>query len=294
MMGLLRAEWRKAVGNHLLTAFLIWIIPIGLATFQVLTLLMSLVSERAALAMVSTGSGQWTTDMTGVWSLVIAFPFNILGRLLPLAFMSVMFAGEYEWGTWRFVLPRTPRAPVVLAKAGTSTFLVLLSFIVTSLIVGIGQSITHRVVGIGYGPPLTGATLLEFAGIYAGHMLLGMLSLLILAGFATLGALFTRSILGALLAGLGLAVLEPISRVLLILLSQILNLPNITNLYQFAATYHLDNARSWILSDQALAQPIPGFAAEWSLLGSLFVLVIWVAALMVSSIMIFRRQDITT
>jgi ABC-type transport system involved in multi-copper enzyme maturation permease subunit len=294
MIGLIRAEWKKAVGNHLLIAFLVWIFPVGITTFYIITLLVSLVSESAATAMADTSSGQWTTDMMGVWSFVLAFPTNVIGRLLPLAFMSVLFAGEYEWGTWRFVLPRTPREPVVLAKAGTSAFIVLLSFVVASLIVGVGQTVTHRVMDIDYGPPLTGEALLDFAGVYAWHALLGTLSLLILAGFATLGALFTRSILGALLVGLGLAVLEPMSRVILIAASRILNLPNITNLYQFAATYHLDNARSWILFDRALPEPIHGFTAEWSLGGSLAILVIWVIGLMVSSIVIFRRQDITS
>jgi hypothetical protein len=291
--GLLTAEWVKTTGNWVLSGFLVWAIPIGLGTFFVLALIISFFSDESALAMAATSSGQWTTDMAGIWSLLISYPGNISGRLLPLAFMSVLFAGEYQWGTWRLVLPRSERGAQILAKAVATTMLIVLSYLVASVVMGIGQSLTHSVVGLEYGPPLDASSALEFVRLYTGHLFLGVLSLLILAGFAALGAIFTRSILGGLLVGLGLSVLEPMSQVILLLLGRLLNAPGVANLYQYAATYHLDNARSWIVSGGPLPAPMEGFTAEFGLLGSLIVLVLWVTGLLTFAIVLFRRQDIT-
>ena len=294
MLGLMRAEWRKSVGNRLLVSFLVWIIPIGIGSFFVMALLVSLVSERAALAMATTSSGRWTTDVVGVWFFVIAFPANVLGRLLPVAFMSVLFAGEYQWGTWRFVLPRSDRGKVFVTKAITGTFIILLSFIVSSIITGAGQTLLHRIVDLTYGPAFTKREVLDFAGLYAEYVLLGAFSLLILAGYAAIGAVLTRSILGGLLAGFGLSVLEPMSQVILFLLGRLLERPQIANLYQFTVTYNLDNARSWFVNGQALPPPISGFTASYGLASSLVVLAIWTVGLMALSIFVFKRQDITS
>lgn len=96
-MSLLRAEWKKATGNLLLTGFLVWFLPVGVLAFYVLGLLVFLVTDDpTTVGIVRVTAESLTASVTGVWSLIIAFPGNILGRLLPLAFMAVMFAGEYQ------------------------------------------------------------------------------------------------------------------------------------------------------------------------------------------------------
>lgn len=94
-----------------------------------------------------------------------------------------------------------------------------------------------------YGPAIDPSAL-DFILLYAGRAFLGILSLLIQAGFAALGAMVRRTILGGLLVGFGLSVLEPMSQVVLIVLGRLFDSPQLANLYQFATTYHLDNARS--------------------------------------------------
>lgn len=294
LRGLIRAEWKKATGNRLLVSFLVWIVPTGIGAFFALAALASLVSETAALAMAGTSSGEWTRDVLGPWSLITSFPGNILGRLLPLAFMSVLFAGEYQWGTWRFALPRTSRTALLIVKAFTATAIVASAFLIASLLVGVGQIAIHRIVGTAYGPPITLATLADAAGGLGGQLALGLYSLLILAGFAAIGAMLTRSILGAVLVGFGLSVLEPMSQVMLIVLARVLAAPGIVGLYQVAATYHLDNARSWLVDAHPLPAPMAGFTAAPSLPASLLVLTLWSAGLLILAVAIFRRQDITT
>lgn len=294
-LNLIRAEWKKATGNLLITGFLVWIIPIGLLTFYTIGPIVSLVADDSmSVGIASTSSGSWTTDMLGVWSLIITFPGNVAGRLLPLAFMAFLFAGEYQWGTLRFIVPRSRRSSLIVTKAAVTTFVVLLSYVLASLIVGLGQTVGHAVVDLSYGPPLTGNSLLNFAGVCLQHLLLGTFSLLILAGFAALASILTRSMLGGLLGGFGLAVLEPMSLMILVIVGRMINRMEIANLYQFAATYHLDNARSWFVNGQPLPPPLPGFTAEPALAVSLIALMLWVAGLLGLAIVLFNRQDITS
>jgi ABC-type transport system involved in multi-copper enzyme maturation permease subunit len=294
-LSLLRAEWKKATGNLLLTGFLVWIIPIGVLTFYILGLLVFLVTDDPASAgITSISAGSLTADMVGVWSLIITFPGNILGRLLPLAFMAVLFAGEYQWGTLRQIVPRSRRSSLILAKVAISTFVVLISYILASLIVGVGQSAGHAILGLDYRTLLAGEVLSRLAESYFEHMLLGTLSLLILTGFAAVAAMLTRSILGGLLASFGLSILEPMSLVFLVILGRLLNRADLANLYQFAATYHLDNARSWFVAGHPLAPPLPGFAVEPALAVSLIALALWAIVPVAISIILFNRQDITS
>ena len=294
-MSLLRAEWKKATGNLLLTGFLVWIVPVGILAFYVLGFLVYLVSDDpTAVGIVRVTAESLTSSVTGVWSLIIAFPGNMLGRLLPLAFMAVLFAGEFQWGTLRQIVPRSRRSSIILAKVATSTFIVLLSYILASLIIGMGQAAGHALLGLGTGSIFAGDELTQFAETYFEHLLLGTFSLLILAGFAGVAAVLTRSILGGLLASFGLSVLEPMSLVILVMLGRLLNRAELGNLYQFAATYHLDNARSWFVAGHPLAPPLPGFTAEPALVVSLIALALWVIALVALSIILFNRQDITS
>jgi ABC-type transport system involved in multi-copper enzyme maturation permease subunit len=294
-LSLLRAEWKKVTGNLLVTGFLVWIIPVGVLAFYVLGLLMFLVTEDPSSAgIVSVSAGSLTTDMVGVWSLIITFPGNILGRLLPLAFMAVLFAGEYQWGTLRQIVPRSRRSSLILAKVAIATFIVLISYILASLIIGVGQSAGHAMLGLDYGSIFAADELSRLAESYFQHLLLGTLSLLILTGFAAVAAVLTRSILGGLLASFGLSVLEPMSLVFLVVLGRLLNRADLANLYQFAATYHLDNARSWFVAGHPLAPPLPGFAVEPALVISLIALALWIIVPVALAIVLFNRQDITS
>jgi len=294
-LSLLRAEWKKTTGNLLLTGFLVWIVPIGLLVFYSIGPVVSLAADDpSAVGITSVSSGSWTTDVVGVWSLLVTFPGNIFGRLLPLAFMAVLFAGEYQWGTLRLVVPRSRRSSLILAKVATSTLIILLSYVLASVIIGIGQAVNHAIPGFEYGPALTSEVLTSFAESYFQYMVLGVFSLLILAGFAALAAVLTRSILGGLLASFGLSVLEPMSLMFLVIVGRLLNRMDLANLYQFAATYHLDNAHSWFVVGQPLAPPLPGFTAEPTLAISLIALALWVFVPVATSIILFNRQDITS
>ena len=111
MTSLFHAEWQKAVGNRWVTGFLVWIFPVGALAFVIFSCItMLLVSSfREVFAQdIST----WTASMVGVW----AFATNPFGRMFLIGFMAVTFAGEYQWQTWKNVIPRSSRTSLILVK----------------------------------------------------------------------------------------------------------------------------------------------------------------------------------
>ena len=291
---LLRAEWQKVVKNYTLMGFLVWLYPIGLAAFFIMAVIAALVSERVQQAMISTGSGQWTSNMLGTWVFVTSFPINIFPRMLPLAFMAVVFASEYQSGMWKNLVPRSRRISLILAKFVILILVVTISIILCSLVIGIGQVLSHRAAGVAYGPAVTLEVLSDFLGGYTREALLGMASLVVLAEYAALAALLTRSILGGLLAGFGLSVLEPMSFTILVLTGSFLNKPGIINLYRFTPTYSIGNIRSWLVSNLPFTQVDANFTAQPGLAFSSIVLGAWIIGLILLVISIFERQDIVS
>ena len=293
MLNLLRAEWMKAIWNYRLTGFLVWILPVGIGAFYAVMLVSSLASQRFAEGMLATGAGQWTNDALGVWNLVVTFPFNVIGRMLPLAFMAVVFASEYQSGMWKNLVPRAHRAKLILSKLAVLSALIMLSFVFTSAVTVLGQWLGHRLVGTEYGPAFTSAVMWEFLRHYAQSAVLALASLLILAGGAALAAILTRSVLGGLLIGFGLSVVDSMSLVFLLLLSNLFDQPNLINLYRFTPSYNLDNALAWFRSSAGYILPMGNFNTPPGLLFSLVLLLIWIAGFTGLSLWVFQRQDIT-
>ena len=77
------------------------------------------------------------------------------------------------------------------------------------------------------------------------------------------------------------------------LISNILNQPNLVNLFQYSITYNLDNIRTWVMINEPLRQPVPGFTAEPTFVASAVVLTGWLILLLVVTLFTFQRQDIT-
>jgi len=293
MLSVLRAEAMKVLNNKILMGFLVWLVPVGQGAFLMISIIVALFSKEAARTMALSSSHQWTTDMLNSWSLITYFPFNIFGRLLPLAFMAVVFAGEYEWDTWKNIIPRSRRVRLILAKYIVLTGLVVASILATSLISVSGFAANHKLLNMDYGPALNWETIGQFLLDYGQQFILGTLSLLILAGFAALAAILTRSILGGLLVSLGLSVVEPMSLGLLLFLRNIMNMPAIIKLYLLAPSFHIDNARSWFSLGLPLAASYVPANTEISLGLSLLVLTAWAFGLTGLAVILFQRQDIT-
>jgi ABC-type transport system involved in multi-copper enzyme maturation permease subunit len=293
MIELLRSEWMKATKNTVLISFLVWILPIGIfASFAIFTI-GGLFSETMRTAIEAFSSGSWTSDMLMIWSTVTVFPTNILPRMIPLAFIVVGFAGEYQWGTWKNIIPRTRRRSLILSKFIVLTSIIVLTLLMSSLLLGVVETIAHAVSELPYGPSWSAGVMKDFVPDFTGAFLIGLIAVAILGGYGAFTGIITRSILGALLLSFFFSVLDAMSLAGLLFLGSILGKPNLINLYLFTPSYNIDNLRSWFDSGSAFL-PGPGFTASPGIGISLGILLAWVILMLGSSIYIFQKRDVTS
>jgi ABC-2 type transport system permease protein len=298
MRDLFRAEWLKIAGNRWVSGCLIWIFPIvAFGAVVVLALILSL-SSSARDGFRNDNSPLWTESAMTVWNV----PNNPVGRLILLGFTAVVFAGEYQWQTWKNIVPRNRRAPLILIKFFALGVFVVVAFLLMSLIWTLGVGLLSQIVGVSYGPKITGDVLSDFAGDYALTVGLAFTSTLIAAGYAALAAMLTRSILGGVLVGFALTFAESLSIVALILIGTLLEIPRIVNLYRLTPGYNLLNVASWINDKVALNMDVEvksgvkyvKYVLSDSLTFSMVVLAVWVFGLIALTAYLFRRQDITS
>lgn len=296
MLNLYRAEWRKVFANVKLTSFLVWIFPIGLLAFYAVMILGSLVSETAMAGVEYFSSGEWTKDSLGAWDILILFPANLFGRMLPLAFMAVVIAGEYQWRTLKNIVPRTQRWKLMLAKMAALVSLVMVSILLTALIAAFGPTIGHIIHDLPYGPALNAEVIGNFLLNTARTAFIALLSLLNLVGYAAIAAILTRSILGGLLVSFGFAVLDATSLGFILFLCSILGRPDLMNLYQLTPTYNLSNLHSWLFTGEAqqfVSAGVAPLTTEPSFWVSSLVLGLWIFGLAGLALWLFQRQEIT-
>lgn len=297
MNDLLRAEWQKITGNRWLVGFTLWIFPVGAVSILVLWMVVALFNEE-----VRTGSGMipgewlWTSDALGVWQ----FPSNLLGRMLLMGLTAVVFAGEYQWGTWKNILPGRRRSDLLLAKFIVLAGLVLFTFTLTSAIWTGGRAVLAAMGNRAYGPALDTAVLQQFLLDYATAAGLALLSLGITAVIAALLGMATRSVLVAVLVGLGISIFEPLSLAFFFLGAFITDSTIPLHGFRFTPAYNLSNIQSWLTIDAPtvlLDLPFQQFnqlPPEDPALFSALILLVWLVGGLLLTVYLFNRQDITT
>lgn len=296
MRDLFRAEWLKIAGNRWVAGCMVWIFPLGALAFLLVAGVILLLSSTARQGFRQDEAALWTEQAIGVWS----FPNNPLGRLILLGFTAVVFAGEYQWGTWKNIVPRNRRFSLVLVKFVALGVFVVLAFALMSVLWAAGWGVLTRIAGASYGPRITADVVRDFAGDYALAASLAFTSTIIAAGYAALAGMLTRSILGGVIVGFAVTFAENLSIVVLLLIGWLLDIPKAVLAYRFTPGYNLLNVASWI-SEKAPSVVRPyesGTHAEIVLSDSLefsvLVLAAWVVGLILLTGMLFRRQDITS
>lgn len=297
MLSLFRAEWIKLTGNRWPTGFLIWSFPISAVAFvgvmvTILTLVPS-ARDTAGTSNLGLENARWTDQAVSAWQIVN----SLFGRLVVLAYTSIVFAGEYHWDTWKNVLPRTERFRLLTVKLLALSALVLLSFTLTSIILSAGMGIMARLAGYDYGPALSGPVLRDFAGDYAREVWLAFTLIIISAGYAALAGMVMRSILGGALTSVVATYAEGLSLLGLLLLVELFDQRRIADLYRLTPSYNIANVRSWVdqgkpeLDNVNLLGQALNFADDINF--SLVVLGLWVIGLFALTAYLFQRQDIT-
>lgn len=286
---LLRAEWIKLTANRLLASFTVWVYPVGAATFlMVMGPLLGLMEGPTPFV-----SGRWPEAMLGVWGILLSFPGHIMARLPVIAFMAMAFAGEYEWNTWKNVVPRTRRAALLIAKFIILGVLICASLALTSLLWGGGRAIIAAVYGWDFGPAIDADVAGDFAVRFLVEAALAFAMLLILGAFTAISVLLTRSIVGGILLGFGFSILEGLSGLLFPMIATLFDRLEWINGYAYTPDYAVHNIRSWVVRGE-LFRPAPMFAPEPTLLASVLVLAVWAAALIAITVWLFERQDLTS
>ncbi len=290
MINLIRAEFQKIIENRMLTSFTLWVWPVGNLAFFLAIILSSMVTPRETpIFPVS----PWDKTMLSAWLTLTNFPFNVTMRLFVVAFMAIFIAGEYEWQTWKNIVPHRRRALIMAAKFFVLSGMMVLSIAITSLIMGVGMGVYASVSGQECGPVITGQVLGDFLLVYLFEAVVACGTVLLMAGFCALASLLTRTIVGGLLLGLGLSIIESVSGFLLSFVAFVFDKPWISNLFAYMPTYNIDNIRSWYHFGSAWHPAyIPGFGSEPTLVASIILLALWIIGLMALSIIVFQHQDL--
>jgi len=294
VINLFRAEWVKIAGNRWVAGCLVWIFPVGALAFMLVVGVIMALSSTAREQFFD-APAQWTEQAVAVWNI----PNNPLGRLVLLGFTAVVFAGEYQWQTWKNVVPRNRRALLIVIKFLALGAFIVTAFVLMSILWTVGTGVLSRIAGMPYGPTLTGDVLADFAGDYALAAALAFTSTIIAAGYAALAGMLTRSILGGVLVGFAITFVENLLAPVLALIGLLLDIPRIVHLYRLTPGYNLLNVSSWINSDKAIEWTIQvsdkaRYTMTDSLAFSIFVLAAWVVGLVGLTIFLFRRQDIAS
>ncbi len=295
MRSALGAEWRKLVGHKKAFSFLVMIFPVGalvivLAIDIVPGFLVPAVREYNAA-----NARFWTDDLIVIWTVLSGFPGGTFLQMPFIAFIAVAFAGEYQWGTWKNILPGQSRTVLIVSKFVVLSALILLALVLTSLIITGGNWLSSILFNSPFGPPLAEVDFAVLAKEYLAQIFVTFASILIAAAYTALIAMYSRSVIASLLLAIGVGIVEFASILLLLLAGSILKKPSIVNIFVVTPTYNLDNIKSWILEGVGSnAGGIPGFTAVLPLAISVLIVVLWLVGLLGLTAVVFRRQDITT
>lgn len=287
---LLRAEWYKVAGNRWVVGCLIWIFPILAVLASSIAIVIAVFSTSMREGLVAEPLA-WTDAALFPW----AIPTNGLGVLLLLGFTAVVFAGEYQWETWKTIVPHSQRVALILAKFFTVAAFIIFAFTIMSILMVIGMGLLSLVAGSDYGPALNDdAAMRDFVENYAYQMLSAFLFTLIAAGTASLAAMLTRSILGSVIISIFFTIGQTLMAFPLSILSELLKTDAIQHIYRFVPGYQIIN----------LSNRLQGYTPEGlelqsgevvvdSLLFTEAVVVGWAVGLIALTAYLFQRQDIT-
>lgn len=295
MRNALSAEWRKLLGHTRAFSFLVLIFPVGalIITLMIDILPGLLIPDLREFNAARTRT--WTDDLLMVWTLLTGFPGGTFLQMPFIAFIAVAFAGEFQWGTWKNILPGQSRTVLVLAKFIVSITLILLALLATSLIVAGGSWLSSILFDSSYGPPVAEVDFASYLPDYFSQILVTFASLTISAAIAALIALYSRSVMAAVLLTVGVSIVEFASILLLLVVSGILNRPNLVNVFVVTPSYNLENIRSWILDGVGSnVGGIPGLTAVQPLSTSILIVIGWLVGLLLATAVLFNRQDINS
>jgi hypothetical protein len=287
MLDLYRAEGRKILGQRWIVWLLIWVWPVGGILVPLLVLVGSWLTPAGAdngLRVIF----RWTDTAVGTWIL----PTNLFGRLLFISLAVSIFASEYQWGTWKTIIPRADRIQLVLAKYLAFTSLLVLGFALMSVLLTLGLGIIQAARGLPYPPDVTPEVLQTFARDYFVQVTLTVINTLIGVAFGAILAIVTRSTIGGVLGGI-LFIAGEIGFIAgVTTLAFLFKSPEIAGLARFTSSINIANIASLVRTNQPLPVLYEGTPTN-TLTSSFVILGLWLTGLVALNLWLFQRQDIS-
>lgn len=288
---LFRAELQKITGYRIVATLLVWIYPAGAALMMIFALIGVLLSETLRTSIQQTPP-VWTQQSMLLWEVVN----SEVGRFLMVTFAAFVFAGEYQWGTWKNLVPRSARIPLILTKYTAYVLLITAAVLLAAVIVIGGTWLIGAVAGVSPAPALTdGAAMSDAVGDFMQRGLITLTSAIIAASYAAIGGMLTRSIIGGVIVGFLLQFAELGIALVTILIGQLLpGLRGLFALYLYTPAYNLGNIGS-IARYGTPWFPFSNMAdlfGPHTLAASLLIVLAWVVGLVALVTWLFRRQDI--
>jgi ABC-type transport system involved in multi-copper enzyme maturation permease subunit len=285
---LFRAEWQKLAGHRWAAGLLIWLFPVGAAALMIIGLLVAFFSPDT-VANLGLPVAEWPAQMVNFWQI----SSNPLARLMLMGFAAVTFGGEYQWQTWKNVVPRQSRTALVLVKFVTLGLFITISFGVASLVWGLGLLAIAALTGGDTSLLPAYSSWADFLASYGITAVVSFAAVMIAVSYAVIGALLTRTVLGAAIVGFTATMMEELSPLFVLILQRVTGWDAALDLYRLTPTFTLSNIGSWLSDGRAFT--LPGFDYTPAGLGfSVLVLIGWLLGLLLVATLIFQRQDITS
>jgi ABC-2 type transport system permease protein len=284
MLRLCRAELRKIIGQRIVAGLALWIWPIGGIVIPLCLLVAAFMASKDNPVAPTI---QWTDTALAVWNL----PLNLFGRLLFIALAVAVFTGEYQWNTWRVIVPRSNRVQLLIAKFAVFTALVTVAFLVMSILITLGIGLVQAARGLPYPPELTSDTLQTFMRSYLVQIALMIVNTLIGMAFGALFAILLQSFLGGMIGALFFVGGELGFIVASTFMGLFLKAPQFASLSRFTPSMSITNIQSWVqrgVPSQTLIEGTPTATVGESFV----ILAVWLVILLALNLWIFQRQEL--
>lgn len=290
MSALFRAEWLKLAGNRWAVTFLVWIFPLTALFLSIGAIFIALIASINSPTELN-DMGQFLTTWQGGFLSSWVFPNSEIGRFTIIIFTAIVFAGEYQLGTWKNLITRRPRWMIMLNKFFTLAIFITIAFIMMSIFVGIGSLVLAQIVGHDMGV-FDANTFGKFIRDIATQMGLTLVTTFIATGYTALAAMYSKNIIGTIFIGLLITLGEP-SVLLLVSLGRSLLSIDLFPLYLLTPSYNMSIIRNAEMGMEPFVPLAPEGFVPFSVSVSWLILIGWVVFLIALSIRNFTRQDIT-
>lgn len=267
--------------RHRGTWAMVWIYPVLIGA-----LLLAALIYRAVAGPSDDGvqtAAEWIKDTTIFWHA----PGSAPGRILVAAFTALVFASEYNWNTWKLIVPVRHRWQLVVAKWVVIIAFVFGALLLTNIIVLLGEAI-----GTLQGSAIPdGVSFADVVRENARAAAYSLIPIIYAMSFATMVAILTRSVLATVVLSIGLVIVEGILNLLGLVAYR--RAPDLTQfLIEATPPFHVENLTTWAFYGYGAEIPLsPDFVLEASWGTSLAMVAAWSIAALAIAMIWFRRQD---